>query len=52
MVHLLLLWLDMFFFICGSAQEKNVVIVSGIDRQPLVGVTIVAKGGINDHHQQ
>jgi hypothetical protein len=45
MVHLLLLWFNMFFHISGYAQEKNVVIVSGIDRQPLVGVTIVAKGG-------
>lgn len=45
MVPLLLLWLYMFFHLNGYAQDKNVVIVSGIDRQPLVGVTILAKGG-------
>jgi hypothetical protein len=45
MVHLLLLWLVLFFRVDENAQEKNVIIASGIDRQPLVGVTIVAKGG-------
>jgi hypothetical protein len=40
-----MLWLSLRLPVDENVQEKNVVIISGIDRQPLVGVTIVAKGG-------